>query len=133
MVPVAAHQPALARQLAVEVAQALAELGLVGRVLQRHLGQAQPGAQEVNVAVVKPGQDAPALQVEDARVRPDERADVGVAADDQDAVAADGHGLGFGLRAVDGPDLAVEQDQVRDDRGGRSVGAEGRAGEEEQR
>ena len=61
VVPLAAQQPAVARQLAIEVAQALAELGLVLGVLERHLGQAQAGAEQMNVAVVEARHDAAAL------------------------------------------------------------------------
>ncbi len=53
VVPLAAEQPAVARQLAVERAQPLAELLLVRGVLERHLAEAQAGAEQVNMAVVR--------------------------------------------------------------------------------
>ncbi len=85
MVPFATQQPAIARQLAIEVAQPFAELGFVLRVLQSDLRQTQAGAEQVNVTVVEPRHDAPPLGVEDTRLWADHRPHIrGLADGDND-------------------------------------------------
>ena len=112
MIPLAAQQPAVARQLAVEVAQAAAKLFLVLRILERYFAQALSGTQEVDVAVVESGHDPTPFQIHDLRAGSDERLDVIVLADGDDAAMPDGDCLGFRLVLVDRPDLAIPQDEV---------------------
>jgi hypothetical protein len=77
--------------------QPAAELLLVARVLQSHLTQSLASGEEVKMAVVEPRHDPAADQVDDARGRPDELPNRGVAADMKDAVAPDGDGFRFGM------------------------------------
>jgi predicted glycosyltransferase len=112
VVPLAAEQPALARQAAVEGTQAFAELGLVAGILEGHLRQPQPGAEQVNVTVVKPRQHAPPVQMQHARLRANQAAHVGVAAHGEDASVPGRQRLGLGPGQIDRPDFAIEQHQV---------------------
>ena len=116
VVPLAAEQPAIARQLAVELAQPLAELRLVRGVLERHLAEAQAAAEQVNVAVEEPGHDAAALQVDDARPGSDEEPHLGAAPHGEDAAVPDRDGLGLRLLLIDGPYFAAREHQIGRDR-----------------
>ena len=89
VVPAAAEDPPPARQLGVELPQPPAEFRFVGGVLQRHPAQSCSAAEQVDVAVVEPRHYASAVQVDHASARPDQRPHLGVAAEEQDAVAPD--------------------------------------------
>ena len=81
-------------------------------------------AERMDVAVIEAGQECLAAGVDDPRRRAGVAGDLGVRADGQHAIAADGHGLGDPGIAVDRDHPGVADDQVG--RGGL-VGAEGRS------
>jgi hypothetical protein len=76
----------------------------------------------MRVRVVESGQDHRALQVDDAGGAAGERAHRPIRADRDDAIAADGDGLGGREGVVDGPDGGVEKDEVRRELGGGRKG-----------
>ena len=79
---------------------------------QGHALAGQGVLHEVHVAVGESGQQRPAAQVNDLRLRPAQGGDVGWAAHGQDAVAGHGHGFRPRPRRVHGVDAAVGQDQI---------------------
>ena len=86
---------------------------LVGRVLQSHFAEPSAGAEQVNVAIVEAGQDAPAVQIDPAGSGSGQLQDF-VAADGDHAIAPDGDGRRPRPSGIDGPDGAVVEDRVRD-------------------
>ena len=108
----------------------------VGRLLSRLdavepqlFGPRRGAAQQVHVIVDEAGRDRPARQIDPSRSRARELADLRVAADGDDAIAADRDGLGDREPLVNGDDLSVRQDEV----GRCLLRARQRSGEHEQR
>jgi hypothetical protein len=108
-----------------ELADRLLELVERGR-LQRGRADAEGLGQEqwMRVGVDEPGHHHRAPGVDDARVRADEPRGSRRAADEHDASARDGHGLGEGLRRVERVDEGVGDDEV----GGQAAGVGGGPG-----
>jgi len=70
-------------------------------------------SREVQVGILKPGNDQVALQVEDRRIGPGHCPDFFVAAHSDDSVAADCQSAGQRLRIICRPDLPVYEDAIR--------------------
>ena len=91
-----------------------------------HLGRVgQAGADRVDMRVDQPGNDGAAGEIDHARRRTGQRADVGRASDRDDAIAA--HRERFGRGGVERDDLAVEEDRV----GGLRLRGAGEAGRQQ--
>ena len=70
------------------------------------------GAREMHVVVDESGNDRTPAQVDAPRGRRCELRHLGISADSDDAIAADGDGLGDREALVDGDDLSVREDDV---------------------
>ena len=112
MVPFAAQQPAIARQVAVKLTQPPAELFFGFHIFQGNFTEALSRTEEVNVAVVEARNNAAAFQVDRARGCSRKRSNSGAAADSRDAAVPDRHCFCLRLCFVDGPDLAVHKYKV---------------------
>ena len=66
----------------------------------------------MQVRVIKPGNDAAALEIDDLRARTAQGHRLGIGADRDKTAFTDGHGTGLRIVAVDGVELTIEQDQI---------------------
>ena len=71
-----------------------------------------PAADRMDVGVLEAGQEEPARQVDDPRLRADVFSDLGRGPDRDDPLASDGDGCGPRLRGVDGMDVAAGEHEV---------------------
>ena len=107
MVPGAAANPGAGGEGFGVAGDAVAEIGLAGGVAELDGDEGSAAGQEVNVSIIESGQKQAAGEVDGAGAGAGELADLRVAADGEDGVAVEGHGLRHGLRRIHRPNLAI--------------------------
>jgi hypothetical protein len=108
VVPVATRNPRSGRHGTRERSDARDELLRRPRVPQLYGSETETAVDEMHVRIDEPGHDHAIGHVDDARVRPDELADLRFRPDGRDAVATDRDGLGRRRAAHAGPRGADE-------------------------
>jgi len=111
IVPIAAGDP-LFWPLFRAVGNTLREFGGRCGVLQVNAVQLEAAADEVDMGVVEAGQHELAAGIDDVRLAASPRVNFAGAADGDDAVADDGHGVGLRTVRINRPDLRVGQNDV---------------------
>jgi hypothetical protein len=66
----------------------------------------------MDVGILEPGDEEPALKIDDSRARRDPRGDFAVVADRHDSAGLDGDRLRPGLRRIDGVNVAATNDEI---------------------
>src|SRR6185437_642523 len=93
-------------------------IGDRARLGKRHGELVIAAVHRVHVAVVETGNDGAAFERDHARLRPDERLHRGIAANGEDAIAADRQRRSDAEALVDREYLAAGEDEIGGDRGG---------------
>ena len=96
---------------------------LVRGILERHFARGACRYRAGQVAVEKPGHDAVAIQVDDARLGPHVKPDLGAGSQGENTAVPDRDRLGLRLPFSDDPHLATREHQLSADRQFRVRGA----------